>query len=85
MEHEVKLNRIDTVLATLDYPLTPADVAAECDQVTVRLADGDVELGDIIEQSHSDEFTSVDDLRSEIMTLLPRRAVGEPFQSEGDA
>jgi hypothetical protein len=39
MHREVRLNRIATVLSELDYPTTPAAVAAECCGIQVELAD----------------------------------------------
>jgi hypothetical protein len=79
------LNRIATVLSELDYPTTPADVAVTCRGVSVELAEGAVDLGETIRQSHAGTFESPDDVELEFMSLLPRHAVGEPFQSEGDA
>lgn len=85
MDDSVKLNRIGTVLATLEYPTTPAMVAAECATVMVELAEGTVNLGETIADSDAAQFTSADDLELEFLSRLPRHAVGEPFQSEGDA
>jgi hypothetical protein len=85
MESEIRLNRIDTVLEELDYPVTPPAVADACGDVVVRLAEGTVTVGDVVEQSTAEEFDSSEDLEMEIMNLLPRDAVGEPFQSDGDA
>lgn len=85
MNDSVKLNRIGTVLETLEYPTTPATVAAECATVTVELAEGTVNLGETIVGSDATQFTSADDLELEFLSRLPRHAVGEPFQSEGDA
>jgi hypothetical protein len=61
-----------------------ADAAARYDDVTLVLADGTANLGDIIDQSSSDAFASADELTNEVMSLLPREAVGEPYQSEGE-
>ena len=85
METEIRLNRIDTVLEELDYPVTPPAVADACGDVVVRLAEGTVTLGDVVAESNAEEFDSSEDLEMEIMNLLPRDAVGEPFQSDGDA
>jgi hypothetical protein len=85
MHREVRLNRIATVLSELDYPTTPAAVAAECRGIQVELADGVVDLGETIRESHASTFVSPEDIELEFMSLLPRHAVGEPFQSEGDA
>ena len=85
MESEIRLNRIDTVLEELDYPVTPPAVADACGDVVVRLAEGTVKVGDVVAESNAEEFDSSEDLEMEIMNLLPRDAVGEPFQSDGDA
>lgn len=85
MTRDVKLNQIERVLSELDYPLDPNDVAEECDDVQLILADGEENLGALIRGSSADRFESMDDLKSEVMNLLPRHAVGEPYQSEGDA
>lgn len=85
MTRTIRLNRIDTVLTTLEYPTDPSTVATECDDVTVRLADGEVNLGETVAGSTAARFASAEELRTELMSLLPRRAVGEPFQSDGDA
>jgi hypothetical protein len=85
MQRTVRLNRIDAVLSGLDYPTTPATVATECADVTVELAEGEVSLAETVRRSHADRFTSAGDLGEELLSLLPRHAVGEPYQSEGDA
>ena len=85
MTRTIRLNRIGGVLSELEYPVEPATVATECEDVTVRLADGEVNLGETMRESSATEFVSVEELTEELMSLLPRRAVGEPFQSDGDA
>lgn len=85
VKQTIRLNRISTVLSSFDYPLSPAAVARDCDEVVVELAEGTVDLGETIQESHADQFTSAGDLELEFMSLLPRHAVGEPFQSDGDA
>jgi hypothetical protein len=52
--------------------------------VTLLLADGTENLGDLIAGSDGETFESPDDLNNEVMNLLPRHAVGEPYQSEGE-
>jgi hypothetical protein len=85
MDAEIRLNRIDDVLGELEYPVTPPAVAEACGDVVVRLAEGTVSVGDVIEESNADQFASSEDLELEFMSLLPRDAVGEPYQSDGDA
>lgn len=85
MDRELKLNELETVIGDIDYPATRAAVGDACGDVTLRLADGEADLGAVVGGSSADRFDSVDDLSSEVFSLLPRRAVGEPFQSDGDA
>ena len=85
MNREIRLNRLDSVLRELDYPATPADAGAACEDVTLVLAEGETNLGDVIGESDRETFASAEDLAAEVMSHLPRNAVGEPFQSEGDA
>lgn len=84
MAREVKLSQLDAVLSELSYPISHAAAVEACDDVTLRLADGEVPLGDVVGESNADRFESVDDLGNEVMGLLPRNAVGEPYQAEGE-
>ena len=84
MSRHVKLNELDAMLDSLDYPVTPAAAAAACSDVTLQLADGEEPLADVVASSTEDAFESPDELASEVMSLLPREAVGEPYQSEGE-
>lgn len=84
MEREVTLSQLDEVLATFDYPVSRDTVVAEGSDVTLLLADGTETLGDVIEASATAEFESVGELSTEVLNLLPRHAVGEPYQSEGE-
>lgn len=84
MANEVKLSEIKSTFGTLEYPITAAEAAAELDDTTLLLADGERNLGDLITKSTSDRFESAADLESELNNVLPREAVGEPYQSEGE-
>ena len=84
MSRDVKLSELDAVLDELDYPATVDDVRRECGDVTLVLADGTENLGELIAGSSADRFDSPDELGNEVMSLLPRHAVGEPYQSEGE-
>ncbi len=81
---DVKLSRIESVLADLEYPVTTDRAATELEDVTLLLADGQRNLGDLVAKSDSDRFESAEDLASELNNVLPREAVGEPYQSEGE-
>ncbi|MWG35213.1 DUF5789 family protein [Halomarina oriensis] len=84
MSRDVKLSRIQAVLAEVDYPTTRETAASAFDDVTLLLADGETNLGSVVRDVQTDEFESVDDLEAEVYGTLPRNAVGEPYQSEGD-
>jgi hypothetical protein len=81
----VKLSHVDEPLLTLTYPVTRETAAERLDDVTVRLADGEENLGDLVASVSSDSFDSADELRDELYGYLPEAAIGEPGQSEGDA
>ena len=85
MDADIRLNRIERVLEPLNYPLTPPDVTEACGETVVRLAEGTISVGDVMERSNADRFESTGDLELEFLSLLPRHAVGEPYQSDGDA
>ena len=84
IEQTVKLSRLEDHLETLSYPLTRAEAITACEGTTLVLADGTQAVAEVIRQSTADSFASADELTNEIMSLLPRRAVGEPYQSEGE-
>lgn len=85
MDRELKLNQLEPALQELDYPITPDAVAREYGDVTLVLADGETTLGRVVADANVDQFADAADLTSQVFSLLPRRAVGEPFQSDGDA
>lgn len=85
MAREVKLSRLEAVLAELEYPCDRETAAAAGRDVTLVLADGTENLGAVLAGSAAETFASAEEVQSEVLSLLPRRAVGEPYQSEGDA
>ena len=84
MGREVRLSHIDSVLEDLNYPVTPDEAATTLDDVTLQLADGEANLGSLVADLPADSYESSDELQTGLHTTLPRSAVGEPFQSEGD-
>lgn len=84
MAREVKLSRVDDELDDLSYPIPRDDAAVELEGVTVLLADGEANLGELVSETGSDSYRSAEDLKTEIHNSLPREAVGEPYQSEGE-
>lgn len=85
MNQVVKLNELETILTNIEYPISRDTLIDEYGDTTIQLADGTVDLDTIIHESSTERFLSTDDVTNELMSLLPRNAVGEPFQSEGDA
>jgi hypothetical protein len=85
MNEDVMLNDLAPVLEKFDYPCSRGSVVSETEDVTLVLADGTENMSRLLAGSSEDAFQSADDLMSELMSRLPRRAVGEPYQSEGDA
>jgi len=84
MGRTTRLSRVEEVLDELDYPAMRADAADELSDVTLELADGEVNLGEVVSETSSDSFESPEQLRNALNNALPREAVGEPYQSEGD-
>jgi hypothetical protein len=84
MSREVKLSRVQTVFAELDYPASREHAAGSFDDVTLLLADGEVDLGAAVRELPTESFDSAEDLEAEVYSSLPRNAVGEPYQSEGE-
>ena len=84
METTVRLSRLEEPLLTLTYPVARETAAEQLDDVTVRLANGEANLGDLVADVAADSFESAGELRDEVYGSLPEAALGEPGQSEGD-
>ncbi|QIB74112.1 hypothetical protein GL213_09195 [Halogeometricum borinquense] len=85
MDERIKLSRIEERLDDLSYPLTRDDAATKLADVTILMADGEANLGELVSEVGSDSFTSSGDLYEELQNVMPVEAIGEPGQSEGDA
>lgn len=85
MERTVRLNDVESVVERARFPMTVTQARDRFEDLTLELADGTVSFSETIEQSHETRFDTAEDLVHELFAYLPRRAVGEPFQSEGDA
>lgn len=85
MGHDVELSRVERTLRGLEYPIGRESAAGQLDDITLILADGEANLGELIASSATDEFESPDDVMAGLHNTLPREAVGEPYQSDGDA
>lgn len=84
MSREVKLSRVQRVFAELDYPTSRETAASRFEDVTLLLADGETNLGATVGDLPTERFDTADDLEAEVYGSLPRNAVGEPYQSEGE-
>jgi hypothetical protein len=84
MGRTVKLSRVEGVLESLSYPVDRAAAAEELADVTVQLADGEANLGEVVAETKSERYDSAIDLRDELYAYLPEAAIGEPGQSEGE-
>jgi hypothetical protein len=81
---EVKLSRVHGVLAELSYPIDREAAAEAFGDVTLLLADGEANLGEVVAETPAERYETADDLAAEINNALPVGAVGEPGQSEGE-
>lgn len=81
---QIKLSHLYPALEDLSYPLSHDAAVHETADVTLRLADGTIPLSSVIEDAETDEYHSQEDLLLDVMALLPRRAVGDPYQAEGE-
>lgn len=85
MARDVKYSRIEESLEELDYPIDRETAADEFAAVTLLLADGEENLGKLVSRIDEERFDSAEDIEAGLHNVLPREAVGEPYQSEGDA
>ena len=84
MTRDVRLSRVQAVLAEVDYPTSRETAASTFDDVTLLLADGETNLGAAVRDLGTEEFASAEELEAEVYSTLPRNAVGEPYQAEGE-
>lgn len=85
MSREIKFSHVADALEELSYPVDRSTAAAKFEDTTLLLADGEINLGEVIANAPSERFVTRDELESDLHSNLPREAVGEPYQSEGDA
>lgn len=85
MAREIKMSHLRDTLDELEYPVAREDAARHFEGDTLLLADGEADLGDLIAKTSSNRYDRSEDLESDLHSTLPREAVGEPYQSEGDA
>ncbi|WP_410767305.1 hypothetical protein [Haloferax sp. DFSO60] len=85
MARKIKFSDVSTLLDEIEYPISRTTASEELSDVRLILADGETNLGKLVSETSRDSFESADDIKSELHNVLPREAVGEPYQSEGDA
>lgn len=85
MPRKINLSDVSTLLEEIEYPIGRSTASEELSDVRLVLADGDANLGKLVSKSTRESFESAADIASELHNVLPREAVGEPYQSEGDA
>lgn len=85
MPREIRMNDLQETLDELTYPVDRAEAAETFDGVKLEFADGEANLGELIAEVPEPRYDSTDELTADLHTTLPRSAVGEPYQSEGDA
>lgn len=85
MVREIKFGDISTLLDEISYPIERTTAAEELSEVRLVLADGAADLGELVSETSLEVFESAADVESELHNVLPREAVGEPYQSDGDA
>ena len=85
MVREIEFRNISTLLNDIEYPIAQSAAAEDFSDVTLVLADGKADLGKLISETTNQTFESATDIETALHNVLPRRAVGDPYQSDGDA
>jgi hypothetical protein len=85
MERQTEFSDVSEFVSDIDYPVGRATAAEELSDVTLVLADGEANLGELLSETASEVFETPRDIETALHNVLPRGAVGEPYQSEGDA
>ncbi|EMA03590.1 hypothetical protein [Haloferax denitrificans] len=85
MTETITLGRVESLLEDLSYPVSRRDAATSLDGVTVLMADGNADLGELVGNCLTAEFADAKDLYYELNNAMPIEALGEPGQSDGDA
>ncbi|QWC20556.1 hypothetical protein [Halorubrum sp. 2020YC2] len=85
MPDEINLSRLEPTLEAHAYPADREALAESFAGTTVLFADGDADLGDLLDDVEQATFESAADAVAALQNVLPIEAVGEPGQSDGDA
>ncbi|MWV65050.1 hypothetical protein GRS48_09495 [Halorubrum sp. JWXQ-INN 858] len=85
MSDEINLSRLEGRLEDGSYPASREELAEAYAGTTVLYADGEDDLGDLIEAVDQDSFNGSEDVFVALQNVLPIEALGEPGQSDGDA
>ena len=84
MATEITLNELSETLDDLSYPVRHEAVVDEYGDVQIQLADGETTLAETLAWVEAERFDNESELTNELYAALPRNAVGEPYQSEGE-
>ncbi|MFC6951259.1 DUF5789 family protein [Halorubellus litoreus] len=84
MQESVKLGELDAVIDDLHYPTDRDGVLDSYGELRLQLADGEVTVREVLSESSVTRFENATELASEVFAFLPREAVGEPYQAEGE-
>ncbi|MFC4405634.1 DUF5789 family protein [Haloarchaeobius iranensis] len=66
MTRRVEFAHIETTLEDLSYPVLRHDAAADLEDVTLVLSDGETNLGVLVSETDSDAFQTPEDLLFEL-------------------
>jgi len=80
----VKLRELPDRLDVVSFPTSREFVADEHGDIVVSYSNGEERLANLLADSGQERYDSVDDLMTDVQNSLPRDAVGEPYQSEGE-
>ncbi|MFC6716980.1 hypothetical protein ACFQGT_15995 [Natrialbaceae archaeon GCM10025810] len=84
MASTITMSGLEKTLERLGYPIEKDRAATELENTTLEFADGEANLGRLVSQVDAEAFDSANDLETSLHNVLPREAVGEPYQSEGE-
>ncbi len=70
MEREVPVDRIESVIEELSFPVIRSDAAVELADVTIIQGDKRRNLGELVSEADSDTYRSIEELRADIRTEL---------------
>jgi len=84
MGRQVTLDQVETALDELSYPVMRTDAAREFEDTTLRLPEGEENLGKLLSETHSDSFDSVAEVETELREVLPAEVAAESVGTDVD-